>query len=268
MKGKQPKATDFLSRLLITMLDELVIEESFGTLHRGKYHGQRVAVKRLKRSTDLESLFKELKMWSRLTYSNIVQLMGYTEPPFAPMIVMELMDCSLLDVLRDSAVPLSLLRRVEIAHGLASGVSYLHEQQGVHRDIKSLNVLVRGNDVKLADFGGTRGLMSMSLATVGSIRWNAPEVLDGELASQASDVYAMGITFSEILTREIPYAHLKVDGAVVRAVFNGTRPQLWPLTTRMQELIGERDLEQQTEGFRQLIQRCWEFLLRERCDWS
>ena len=144
-----------------------------------------------------------------------------------------------------------------MAHGLASGISYLHSKEGVHRDIKSLNVLVKREEVKLADFGGTRKLSSLRTATKGgSIRWNAPEVLKEEKFSQASDVYAMGITFSEILTREIPYAHLKADEDVTLAVRFGTRPQLWPPTEGMQELLG--DLEQQTEGFRQLFQKCWD----------
>ncbi|MDP2438830.1 MAG: protein kinase [archaeon] len=259
------------SPLLIKTMDELEVEEphfaagAFGNVHRGKYHGQKVAVKRLNGSSGSEPLMKELKMWSRLTHPNIVQLMGFTQPPLAPMIVMELMDCSLFNMLQNKDVSLSLLRRVVIAHDLAAGVSYLHAQQGVHRDIKSPNVLVRGNDIKLADFGGTRGLASLrTLSGVGTLRWNAPEMLTGEAASQASDVYAMGITFSEIFTREIPYAHLQADGAVVLAVVSGTRPQLWPLTKRMQELLGEGDLEQQTEGFRQLIQRCWEIAPERR----
>ena len=262
-----PKETDFLSRLQIRTLDELEVEEphfaagAYGNVHRGKYHGQQVAIKRLNGSSELESLVKELKMWSRLLHPNIVQLMGYTEPPLPPMIVMELMEGSLFDLLQKfQTVSLNLPQRMKMAHDLASGVSYLHHHQGVHRDIKSLNVLVKGSDVKLADFGGTRSLMSLRTVTAsGSIRWNAPEIHDGEQASQASDVYSMGITFSEILTRQIPYAHLKADGAVVKAVGNGIRPQLWPPTAGMQELlIDGGDLEKQTEGFRQLIQICWE----------
>ncbi|MDP2438641.1 MAG: protein kinase [archaeon] len=280
LKAKQsdvpvPRSTDFLSRLLITTLDELEIEQDHfaeganGRLHRGRYHGKQVAVKHLKLSADprqphyvsLPVLVKELKMWSLLTHPNIVQLLGYTEAPLPPMIVMELMDGSLYELLHDAGSSLSLLRRVGIAHELASGVSYLHHHQGVHRDIKSLNVLVKGNDVKLADFGGTRSLASLlTVTTGGSTRWNAPEVIKGETPSQASDVYAMGITFSEILTREVPYDHLKVDGAVLFAVVTGTRPQLWPPTSGMQELLiaGEGGLEKETEGFRQLIQKCWQ----------
>ena len=261
----ETRSLDFLSRQLITTLDDLEIESgSFaegasGKLHRGKFHGKQVAVKRLKYSSpDMSELIKELRMWSQLTHANIVQLMGFTEPPLEPMIVMELMDCSLFDVLRNKDASLTLLRRLEIAHELASGVSYLHAQQGVHRDIKSLNVLVRGNDIKLADFGATRGLNTMSVTMAGSIRWNAPEVHDGAEATPASDVYAMGITFSEILTRQIPYAHLQADGAVIKAVLAGSRPQLWPPTEGMQELTNDHDLEQQTDGFLRLIQRCWE----------
>ena len=254
------------SRLQIKTLDELEVEEThfasggFGNVHRGKFHGQHVAVKRLNGAFDLEVLAKELRMWSRLTHPNIVQLMGYTEPPLTPMIVMELMERSLFNVLQNNDVPLSLLRRVEIAHDLASGVSYLHGKEGVHRDIKSLNVLVRGTDIKLADFGSARGLESLSLTTAGSMRWNAPEVFDGEAASQASDVYAMGVTFSEIFTRGVPYADLIADAAVMRAVFKGTRPQLWPPTVGMQELLigGGGDLAKQTKGFRLLIQKCWD----------
>ncbi|CAE6508006.1 unnamed protein product, partial [Rhizoctonia solani] len=95
---------------------------------------------------------------------------------------------------------------------LARAIAYIHNHNVIHGDIKGPNVLVSdANIIQVADFGVS--LMdhkevefSVTSAGRGTQRWQAPEILDGETDSSVEgDVYALGITMTEIYTGEPPY---------------------------------------------------------------
>lgn len=100
---------------------------------------------------------------------------------------------------------------------LTSALGYIHERGIVHRDIKLNNILLApGRRVILSDFGISR-VFSENLRTdvgvsrtmttnttgalvVGTEGYMAPEVLRGEPATPAADVYALGVVFFKLLT--------------------------------------------------------------------
>lgn len=62
-------------------------------------------------------------------------------------------------------------------------MNYLHDRKNpvVHRDLKSLNILLDSNRrVKLADFGWTKSLENYMTSKIGTYQWMAPEVLTGQ----------------------------------------------------------------------------------------
>lgn len=92
---------------------------------------------------------------------------------------------------------------------------YLHTRNPVivHRDMKSPNLLVT-NDwvVKVADFNLSKLVaenkgQESAMTTKFNInpRWCAPEVLEGETATPASDVFSFGVVMWEMLTWETPW---------------------------------------------------------------
>ena len=109
-----------------------------------------------------------------------------------------------------------------VMQGVFSAVNYLHEKGIVHRDIKAENILLHNSPyefcVKLCDFGlakqeslsGDTALPSMlSVTGAGTQPFMAPEVKNeslgkGRRSSSASDVFAMCITFIQILSRRLP----------------------------------------------------------------
>ena len=143
---------------------------SDASVFRGTWHGAPVAVKVLHRSLiqtgsfgRLDFLAKfssECERMQRLQHPCIVQFLGvFRTEHDVPALVTELMDCSLLD--RYEALP-ALTRRQQLVFlsQAASGLSYLHAQGFVHRDLKTSNVLVTRGDggAKLADMGVARSL--------------------------------------------------------------------------------------------------------------
>ncbi|EJC99208.1 kinase-like protein [Fomitiporia mediterranea MF3/22] len=191
----------------------------------------KVAVKRMRVHVQKEReydkvLAKELYVWSKLGHPNILPLRGFALEGAYPLVISDWMENGTLrEYLRDHAEcdvePLIVK--------IASGVNYLHRQDVVHSDLKADNVLISNHGEPLiCDFGMARMLSaSLTLAATssggikGSLRWMAYELLDFSNDShhtKETDVWAFGMTVYEILTRELPYAHLKNDGLVMRAI--------------------------------------------------
>jgi len=86
---------------------------------------------------------------------------------------------------------------------------FLHGEGILHRDLKSLNVLVdEAWRCKVADFDQSRVEADTLTATVGTVLWSAPEVLRGQGDyGKEADVYSFGIVMFECWTREAPFQH-------------------------------------------------------------
>jgi len=94
-----------------------------------------------------------------------------------------------------------------------SSLAHLHELKVVHRDIKPENVLLMGDDtLRLADFGLAKAMEMIAredaLTGIGSMlgtpEYMAPELLLGEAASNASDIFAYGVMMFEMLMGHRP----------------------------------------------------------------
>ena len=103
---------------------------------------------------------------------------------------------------------------------------HAHKPSIIHRDLKSPNLLVDKHwRVKVSDFNLSRIMESTSvMSSIASMnpRWLAPELLGGEPASAASDVYAFGCILWEVMTMDIPWSTSN-PWAVVTLVQQGGR---------------------------------------------
>lgn len=93
-------------------------------------------------------------------------------------------------------------------------VAYLHRRGLIHLDIKSDNVLVDGDKVVLLDLGSARPLDAGPGEAGGTLGWAAPEVLLGEAASVAADIFSLGCLLYGLLAGRTP--HTGLDGAELR----------------------------------------------------
>eukprot|EP00826_Nyctotherus_ovalis_P029879 TRINITY_DN236_c0_g1_i1.p1 TRINITY_DN236_c0_g1~~TRINITY_DN236_c0_g1_i1.p1 ORF type:complete len:294 (-),score=59.55 TRINITY_DN236_c0_g1_i1:455-1336(-) len=87
---------------------------------------------------------------------------------------------------------------------ILEGLSYLHSNQIVHRDIKCSNILVNADGiVKVADFGLSTRFVPTRLIngkkTVATLWYRAPELLMGVDYSEAIDMWAVGCVMGELI---------------------------------------------------------------------
>ncbi len=119
--------------------------------------------------------------------------------------------------------------RKKIALDIAKGVYYLHTHKPpiLHRDLKSLNILLdNALTAKLADFGWTRVISKQMTSKIGTYQWMAPEVINGFRYTEKADVFSFGIILWELATRKPPY--YGIDGTEVskRVANEGMRPKI------------------------------------------
>ncbi|KZO98756.1 Pkinase-domain-containing protein [Calocera viscosa TUFC12733] len=101
------------------------------------------------------------------------------------------------------------------------GLSYLHHQNVIHRDIKAANILLTSTGrIMLCDFGVSALLPSNNskrMTLVGTPYWMAPEVINSSSSYDTkADIWSLGVTVYEIATGEPPYTeHLPVKALVV-----------------------------------------------------
>jgi serine/threonine protein kinase len=213
-------------------------------------------------------LAAEGEILSRLQHENIIQLHGHStggplnafpESEKGYFIVLDLLEVTLQEKLseyrrkmkRRGLKGLSSHSRVSdrlesIALGVARGMSYLHSQGVVIRDLKPNNIgFDRHGTPKLYDFGFAREVHTIDKFEVcGSLRYMAPEITLGHGSTLASDVYSFGILLWELCTLEKPFKDFSSGKEFKKNVFaKGYRPSLNSI---------------RSAALRKLIRDCWD----------
>lgn len=123
-------------------------------------------------------------------------------------IKLELMEKNLEELIQErnkEEVPFTVLEIRYIMKQILSGIRYLHKSRIIHRDIKTQNILIKGKEIKICDFGFScnykKGKKKKSSSCAfGSFFWRAPELIkDDVVYSEKVDVWAAGMIFLDLL---------------------------------------------------------------------
>ncbi|KAJ0440190.1 putative dual-specificity kinase TKL-Pl-4 family [Helianthus annuus] len=211
-----------------------VASGTFGDLYKGTYCSQEVAIKVLKPeridADMLREFSQEVFIMRKIRHKNVVQFIGACTEPTKLCIVTEFMaQGSIYNFLHKQNGSFKLPLLLKIAIDISKGMSYLHQNNIIHRDLKTANLLMDEHDVvKVADFGVARvqtesGVMT---AETGTYRWMAPEVIEHKPYDHKADVFSFAIVLWELLTGEVPYSYLTPLQAAVGVVQQGLRPTI------------------------------------------
>ncbi len=239
----QPKDSGFNeSGLSYTREDKNILGQgAFGIVYRGSFKGTPVAVKELIPGTEnaafLQELREEARIMNGLNDPHVLLMHGAITDREPYCIILDLMTMSLYQLLADSTQEISWRERYRIGSEMGTGLNYLHGKQIIHRDLKSMNVLLDDSkSVKLSDFGLAKKASSVNMATTrnpglqyaggmaGTFAWMAPELFNLQpVFTKESDIYAFAMTLWEIATRTDPF-HDMNDLQLTAAVTKGIRP--------------------------------------------
>ncbi|KAG8902793.1 hypothetical protein FRC01_009468, partial [Tulasnella sp. 417] len=169
-----------------------------------------------------------LRLWGSLEHENITKMLGSAFVNEVPSVITEwCTDGNIMQYLEKTPQA----DRRSLLHQAALGLNYLHTASPwmIHSNLKPKNVLVDGGRVKLADIGILKFLETQDVGAethgrMGDARWTAPEILEGRDHLWQSDVYSFGCLALFILRDELPYASLRRDVAVSKAIYRGDLP--------------------------------------------
>ena len=212
-------------------LGDLIGRGASGSVYRGINFktGETVAIKSISLSalspSSLPDIMSEIDLLKNLNHPNIVKYKGFEQDENSLHIILEYCENGSLQTIlkKFGKFPESLVA-VYITQVL-EGLIYLHEQGVIHRDIKGANILTdKKGSVKLADFGVAAGPTALDddgrndNEVVGSPYWMAPEVIEQNGSSTASDIWSVGCVVVELLEGQPPHGDLAPMQAMWRIV--------------------------------------------------
>ena len=196
--------------------------------------GATVAVKVGRGDSDPARFEAEWKNLLCLSHRNVIEVYGGGLYMKRPYYAMELLP-GILPLERVKA-ELAIANKIELVLHAAAGLSYLHSQGIIHRDVKPANLLVfevtpARYAAKVVDLGLAKSLggdvdLTRSEAVMGTPHYMAPEqMVSSKMADERSDVYSLGATLYEFVTGLRPFSDKTTVYEVIAAVTAGERPR-------------------------------------------
>jgi len=152
---------------------------------------------------------REVKAIAALNHLHILKVYDFSIYENMPYMVMDYMPGKLADLIVKEPIPLPTAAR--LFEQICSAVDYANRRGIIHRDIKPRNVLLDDDmNAYLMDFGVAKFQADVTAITrkgvvVGTPSYMAPEQWRGEKLDARTDIYALGISLFEMLTRTLPY---------------------------------------------------------------
>ncbi|XP_044585309.1 kinase suppressor of Ras 2 [Cotesia glomerata] len=263
--------------------DELKIGEPlgtgrFGTVYRGNWHGD-VAIKMLNmdqysdNNKTLEAFKLEVATFRKTRHENLILFMGACmKPPDLAIVTSMSKGMTLFTHIHLRKDKFNMNKTTVIAQQISQGMGYLHARGIVHKDLKSKNIFLETGKVVITDFGlfsvtklcyGNRISDGLSIPP-GWLCYLSPEIVrrlrpqhtrdQEELAfTEASDVYAFGTVWYELLCGEWP--------------FKGQPPEaiIWQVGKGMKQTLANLQASREVKD---ILMHCWSYHADKRPDFA
>jgi len=209
-----------------------------------KYHKdvkEDIVLKSLNESRNITLEFLQEIANTKLVKNSVVSCIGISQEPSTKnyaMIMEYIKEGNLRQRLQQDSKVLNFVDKLEDLSHIASGLWSIHEQDLVHRDFHSGNIL----GGRIADLGLSQAVnyQKKEGKIFGVLPYVAPEVLQDEPYTKASDIYSFGIIAYEYLANSYPYVDSNLDDIdLALKICQGHRPNIdeVPLPHELKDLI-------------------------------
>ncbi|KAF7354913.1 Protein kinase domain-containing protein [Mycena sanguinolenta] len=225
--------------LEVKKVTQQVAGGGFGDIWKGLVGGQTVAVKSMRQFADddvkasIKKLGREALIWRQLSHPNLLPFFGMYMLENRLCLISPWMDNG--DLKKFLNNPPNDIDRVALIADVAQGLEYLHSNDVVHGDLKTVNILVTpSRRACISDFGLSTIVDELSLkmtfssrsGRAGTVRYQAPELLKNESPTHfGSDIYAFACVGYEILTGKVPFFEVANEASIIfKVVIEEARP--------------------------------------------
>ncbi len=176
----------------------------------------------------LERFYQEAQSAGKLQHPNIVTVFELGQEKDTPFIAMEYIDGESLEKIIVEQIDLPLALKVGYIVRVCQALEFAHKNRVVHRDIKPGNIMVNSEGiVKVVDFGIAR-LVDFSRThtntMIGTPAYMAPELFRKKKADERTDIWAVGVTFYELLCYQRPFTGDGYD--IIRSIAEDEFPSV------------------------------------------
>jgi predicted Ser/Thr protein kinase len=164
--------------------------------------------------TRLSRFHNELRLARQVSHKNVCRLYDLGDADGRRFLTMEYVDGEDLSSLLRRIGRLPQDKAIQVARQLCAGVAAAHERGVLHRDLKPANVMLdREGNVRITDFGiATAAASDGAGEFIGTPQYMSPELFIGQPPSEASDIYALGLTLYELFTGKRAYESDTLQG--------------------------------------------------------
>lgn len=256
----------FIKSSRFKRIDKAVLGRgSYGVVYEGKYGAKDCALKYMydyffRESPDasqfkLEEFERECELTRRLSDPHIVQFVGVSFHENVPVLITELLECSLDDVTKCKHCSVPYDKEIDIAVGIAKGLLYLHTHNPpvFHRDLSSKNILLASDYTpKIADLGLAKCIKESSgfTKTAGTPDFMPPEIMETTTPwrlSGAIDLYSYAVVLIQLATRQVLNRLPKIDLVIEGGPAEPSKEEKEKDANDDDENKQDRDAERETE---------------------
>ena len=258
-------------------IEKIIGEGGMGTVYLAshtKIPNRISAIKVLKsnflQNENLKNRFRrEMEIMAGMTHENIVKLEQFDEDDLGMYLIMEYFKgVEIDDYLKNKIGVFPEEKAIPLMIQILKAFSFAHNKGIVHRDIKPGNILINqeANQVKVLDFGIAKmkddsSMQTKSGAQIGTVFYMSPEQVHGKELDARSDIYALGVTFYQMLTGINPYHDLNTEYEIYNKITKEDLPdprEIYPgVSERMVNILRKSLAKNPAERF----QTCDDFIL-------
>ncbi|RIB29523.1 kinase-like domain-containing protein [Gigaspora rosea] len=251
--------------------NQIIGDGGFGVVYKSEWEnrGLTIALKKLKNiplngEEIIKGFVKELKYLQRVyKHQNVIEFYGVTRDISGGlhMVLQFANNGNLREYLKSNFSKLEWIDKLRIACEISDGLKFLHENNIIHRDLHSKNILVHEEKMLIADFGLSKDETSKTSNSEvhGMTAYIDPKCFEcfeccenkSYKRSKKSDIYSFGVILWEISSGRPPFQSVKISGGAVVRDF--------AILMQIKKGTREKPIEGTPNSYVQLYKRCWDY---------